>query len=259
MTRIVPTIGRKLYYYEKDSPSFINADGESPFDATVLFVTPNSNLVNLLVVDHIGTIGSRHGVPLIQEDDPKPATGGYAQWMPFQIGQAAKDTSTQQSAANASESQTLAPAAVATPESSVASATPMPETPAESGSAPVETSSGNTTNQTPVQAAGAAVAPTADTTAQQASNYSSDFGGALAALRDGKKVARAGWNGKGMFVFLVPGSTFTVNRPPLLGIYVEGTLIDYMSHIDMKTADNKVVPWLASQSDVLAQDWAVVS
>lgn len=87
---------------------------------------------------------------------------------------------------------------------------------------------------------------------------SMSFGLAIEALKAGKTVARAGWNGKGMFLFLVPGSTFKVNRPPLMGIYPEGTEINYCPHIDMKTADGKVVPWLASQTDVLAEDWAVV-
>lgn len=85
-----------------------------------------------------------------------------------------------------------------------------------------------------------------------------NFGEALTALKDGQKVSRDGWNGKGMFLFLVPGSTFKVNRPPLLGIYPEGTEINYCPHIDMKTADGKIVPWLASQTDVLAEDWGVV-
>lgn len=85
-----------------------------------------------------------------------------------------------------------------------------------------------------------------------------DFGNALAVLKNGGKVARSGWNGKDMFLFLVPGSTFTVNRQPLLGIYPEGTEIEYHAHIDMKTAQGYVVPWLASQSDVLANDWCEV-
>ncbi len=85
------------------------------------------------------------------------------------------------------------------------------------------------------------------------------FGLAIEALRLGKKVARQGWNGKDMFLFLVPGSTFTVNRAPLLGIYPEGTSINYHSHIDMKTAQGYVVPWLASQTDVLADDWVVIT
>ena len=84
------------------------------------------------------------------------------------------------------------------------------------------------------------------------------FGSVLEALWQGLKVARQGWNGKGMFIFLVPGSTFKVNRPPLLGIYPEGTEIKYLPHIDMKTATGEIVPWLASQSDVLADDWEIV-
>jgi hypothetical protein len=85
-----------------------------------------------------------------------------------------------------------------------------------------------------------------------------NFGDALAALKQGACVARHGWNGKGMFLFLVPGSTFAVNRHPLLGIYPEGTVVNYHPHIDMKTAQDTVVPWLASQTDVLAEDWTIV-
>lgn len=84
------------------------------------------------------------------------------------------------------------------------------------------------------------------------------FSKALTALKLGSKVARAGWNSKGMFIFLVPGSKFIVNRAPLLGIYPEGTEVRYHAHVDMKTADNQVVPWLCSQTDLLAEDWVVV-
>ena len=82
-----------------------------------------------------------------------------------------------------------------------------------------------------------------------------NFSEALERLKDGIEVCRSGWNGKGMFIFLVRGSRFKVNRPPLLGIFKEGTEIDYCPHIDMVTADGKVVPWLASQTDLLAEDW----
>lgn len=84
------------------------------------------------------------------------------------------------------------------------------------------------------------------------------FGQAVEALKAGQRVAREGWNGKGMFLFLVPGSQFQVNRAPLLGIYPEGTTVNYHAHIDMKTAQDTVVPWIASQTDVLAEDWAIV-
>lgn len=86
-----------------------------------------------------------------------------------------------------------------------------------------------------------------------------DFGDAIRALKKGKRVAREGWNGKGMFLFLVAGSTFKVNRAPLLGIYPEGTEINYHAHIDMKTAQGYVVPWLASQADMLSEDWMEVN
>jgi hypothetical protein len=85
-----------------------------------------------------------------------------------------------------------------------------------------------------------------------------NFGEALAAVKAGKRAARAGWNGKGMFIFLVAGSRFQVNRPPLLGIYPAGTEIDYHAHIDMRTAQGQIVPWLASQADLLSEDWELV-
>jgi hypothetical protein len=76
-------------------------------------------------------------------------------------------------------------------------------------------------------------------------------------IKAGGRAARSGWNGKGMFIFLVPGSTFTVNREPLLSILGEGTQVNYHGHIDMKTADGMIVPWLCSQTDMLANDWGV--
>lgn len=84
------------------------------------------------------------------------------------------------------------------------------------------------------------------------------FSEALIALKHGKKVARTGWNGKGMFIFLVPGSKFLVSRPPLLGIYPEGTEVSYHSHVDMRTADGTIVPYLCSQTDLLSNDWEVL-
>lgn len=85
-----------------------------------------------------------------------------------------------------------------------------------------------------------------------------NFGEALSNIKAGHRVARTGWNGKNMFLFLVPGSVFKVNREPLLSILGEGTEVQYHAHIDMKTAQGYVVPWLASQADLLAEDWMVV-
>lgn len=85
-------------------------------------------------------------------------------------------------------------------------------------------------------------------------NYSQ----ALNLAKEGKLIARQNWNGRGMFVFLVPGSTFKVNRAPLLGIFPEGTEIKYRPHLDMKYADGTVGVWVASHSDMIENDWFVL-
>lgn len=86
-----------------------------------------------------------------------------------------------------------------------------------------------------------------------------NFSQALELIKEGKKLARENWNGKDMFIYLVPGSEFLVNRAPLLGIYPEGTEIKYHAHIDMKTAQGYCVPWLASQADLLSEDWIEIN
>ena len=84
------------------------------------------------------------------------------------------------------------------------------------------------------------------------------FSGALEALKEGKRVAREGWNGKNMFIFLVQGSTFQVSRAPLNQFYPEGTEIKYHAHIDLRSANGEIVPWNPSQADMLSSDWIVL-
>lgn len=79
------------------------------------------------------------------------------------------------------------------------------------------------------------------------------FGEALGALQRGGKVARMGWNGKGMFLFQVDGGSWDFTCD-VSGVEDLRTL----PFICMKTADGCLVPWLASQSDVLASDYVVV-
>ena len=79
------------------------------------------------------------------------------------------------------------------------------------------------------------------------------FGEAVKAMSVGDKVARSGWNGKGMFLFMVAGNTWNFESD-VAGI--DG--LDTCSFICMKTADNKLIPWLASQSDVLSYDWTIL-
>lgn len=87
-----------------------------------------------------------------------------------------------------------------------------------------------------------------------------NFGDALAALKEGKRVARHGWNGKGMFLYYVPAASYPAQRNEygtMLGVFPDD-MVPYGAYLAMKTAQNNVVPWLASQTDVLADDWTVV-
>ncbi len=84
-----------------------------------------------------------------------------------------------------------------------------------------------------------------------------NFSEALDEIKSGKLLKRSGWNGKDQFVFLVNGSQFKVNRAPLLGIFPEGTDINYRPHIDMKYQDESIGVWLASMGDIMSDDWEI--
>ncbi len=83
------------------------------------------------------------------------------------------------------------------------------------------------------------------------------FGHALEMLKKGFKVARKGWNGKGMYLFIMKGGltgTEVHKSHPYLDYAIE-----VLDCICMKTAQNTVcVGWLASQTDMLAEDWEVI-
>ena len=86
------------------------------------------------------------------------------------------------------------------------------------------------------------------------------FGDAVAALKQGARVAREGWNGKGMFLYYVPENKYPASRNEhgtMVGVF-EDDMVPYGAYLAMKTAQNNVVPWLASQTDVLAEDWQIV-
>lgn len=82
------------------------------------------------------------------------------------------------------------------------------------------------------------------------------FGDAMREMKCGNKVARSGWNGKGMFLFLIAGDSWYFDTD------VDGVEdcdgVKTLPFVCMKTADNKLVPWLASQTDVIANDWMVI-
>ena len=89
-------------------------------------------------------------------------------------------------------------------------------------------------------------------------NKKMNFGGAIEALKQGKKVAREGWNGKGMLLYYVSEGRYPVKMEVAKEIADEEGMVNYGAYIAMKTAQGNVVPWLASQTDVLGEDWVIV-
>jgi len=91
-----------------------------------------------------------------------------------------------------------------------------------------------------------------------------NFGQALEALKEGKKVAREGWNGKNMWLALSVGHpSLSADKfwNPHNKAFAEsnGGQAEVLPTITMKTADNKILMgWLASQTDMLAEDWVII-
>ena len=93
-----------------------------------------------------------------------------------------------------------------------------------------------------------------------------NFGQAIEALKQGKRVARHGWNGKGMFLFLLPAGTVptkAIHDPALREVIeqeIGGETFEALGSIRMFTADKKILTgWLASQTDILAEDWVILN
>lgn len=86
-----------------------------------------------------------------------------------------------------------------------------------------------------------------------------DFGHALHAMKDGARILRDGWNGKNMWLALIDAENYTIHQAPYGDGQdsEEGDVKGLLPWIGMRTADGKFVPWLASQSDLLAEDWRI--
>ena len=106
-----------------------------------------------------------------------------------------------------------------------------------------------------------------------------NFGEALSALKQEKLVQRSGWNGKGMFIFMRPADTLKTgfipkvkSLPESVKKWIDDNIDDkvnqgetglqdvhFTAYLCMKAADNTIVNgWLASQTDMLAEDWQIV-
>ncbi len=85
-----------------------------------------------------------------------------------------------------------------------------------------------------------------------------NIGSAVEALKQGEKVRRRGWNGMGMFLVYVKGGLTTLkpDTPYARALDEAGFPVEICSHIDMFTTQGAFQPgWLASQADLLAEDW----
>ena len=88
-----------------------------------------------------------------------------------------------------------------------------------------------------------------------------NFGQAIESMKSGKRISRTGWNGKGMFVVYQKGypDGIPCNKQTAEAYgYQEGCLLKCRPYMQMRCADGTHQMWLASQSDILADDWITV-
>ncbi len=84
-----------------------------------------------------------------------------------------------------------------------------------------------------------------------------NFGAAIEAAKQGKKVARKGWNGAGMFAYIVPANSYPASTEAMKK-HFKGELIPYRAYWALKTAQEDVATWAPSGSDSLAEDWTIL-
>ena len=82
------------------------------------------------------------------------------------------------------------------------------------------------------------------------------FGLALESLCKGYRVGRKGWNGKGMYLYLVPAGNYQAKTKAARTEH--GDQVPYGPYIAIKTVGGEVLPWVASQADLLTDDWEII-
>jgi Protein of unknown function (DUF2829). len=86
-----------------------------------------------------------------------------------------------------------------------------------------------------------------------------DFGAALDALKVGSCISRKGWNGNGMFVYLVPANAYPAQTGAAKAYFGKDALVPYAAYFALKGVDNVVNTWVPSASDLLANDWIILT
>jgi hypothetical protein len=85
-----------------------------------------------------------------------------------------------------------------------------------------------------------------------------NFGDAILKMKSGEKLQRAGWNGKGMFVYLVPAASYPAQTGAAKQYFGESSLVPYNAYFAIKNVNETVSTWVPSVNDCLADDWLVV-
>lgn len=85
-----------------------------------------------------------------------------------------------------------------------------------------------------------------------------NFGQAIEAAKQGKKIAREGWNGSGMFAYIVPAQSYPAQTEIAKSYFGENAMVPYRAYWALKTAQEDIATWTPSGSDTLAEDWIVL-
>ena len=88
-------------------------------------------------------------------------------------------------------------------------------------------------------------------------NTNLNFGQAIEAAKKGKRVARTGWNGSGMFAYIVPANSYPAQTGAAKEYWGE-KLVPYRQYWALKTTQEDVATWSPSGSDSLAEDWVIL-
>lgn len=85
------------------------------------------------------------------------------------------------------------------------------------------------------------------------------FGQAIEAAKQGKRIARQGWNGKGMFAYIVPAASYPAQTGAAKQYFGENSLVPYRAYWALKTVQEDIATWTPSGSDTLAEDWLILN
>jgi hypothetical protein len=271
---IIPTVGRVVWFYPASNTAesgFVRNESGGQYAAIIARVW-SDKLVNLSVFDANGTPHSRTSVALVQGDDAAPDSA-FCGWMPFQKGQAARQD------AQAKEPTVFPRITTHRQELEHSAAHALASRVAEVGqnggrlgkevrdSLDALLGDGETKPVPQVIALSVHDLCAAAGVIEWPGDQGLTFGDALAELKKGRRVARAGWNGKGMWLALscdgsreVPAANFWAPANRAWAEQQPNRTAMVLPSITMKTANGEILMgWLASQTDMLAEDWVALT